>query len=144
MGKLKFFVHALLVATSPALFVYPQTPSAQQTTPEILKGTFSYDDVLHLLDEIESGAIQNREEQELDQINQFLSHLAREGKLPTDNDEELENDIAQLLHVSDSPYEYALSIGPDGELHAYFTPGGEVRLCGGWISKKWKQTKEFC
>ncbi len=95
MGKLKIFVHALLVATSPALFVYPQTPSAQQTTPEILKGTFSYDDVLHLLDEIESGAIQNREEQELDQINQFLSHLAREGKLPTDNDEELENDPSQ-------------------------------------------------
>jgi len=143
MGMFKFFVHTLLLATSPALFVYPQTPSVQQTAPETFT-SFSYDDVLHLLDEIESGALEERcDEQELDRINQFIAHLATQGKLPTDNDEELETDIAQVLHVNSS-YEYVLSIGPDGQLHAYFTPSGEVRLCGGWISKKWKQTKEFC
>lgn len=144
MGNFKFFVHTLLIASSPALFVYPQSPSAEQSAPKTFDYAFSYDDVLLLLDEIESGAIEKRcDEQELERINQFIAHLASEGKLPTDSDEELEHDIAQLLHVSNSPYEYALAIGPDGELHAYFTPSGEVILCG-WVSKKWKQTKEFC
>lgn len=112
--------------------------------PDALDYGFSYDDVLRLLDEIESGAIEKRcDEQELERINPFIAHLATEGKLPTDSDEGLKHDIAQLLHVSNSPYEYALSIGPNGELHAYFAPSGEVILCG-WISKKWKETKEFC
>jgi tetratricopeptide (TPR) repeat protein len=144
MGRFKFFVHTLFIATSPTLFVYPQSPSVQQIMPETFDCGFSYDDVLHLLDEISNGALEKCcNEQELDRINQFIAHLAIEGKLPTDSEEELENDIAQLLHVFNNSYEYALSIGPDGEMYAYFTPSGEVILCG-WISKKWKETKEFC
>ena len=110
MRTFKFLVHTLLIATSPTLLADPQPLLCEQLAPETLNCAFSYDDVLHLLGEIENDRLQERcNEQELDRINQFLAHLATEGKLPTDSVEELESDIAQLLHISNSPYEYALS-----------------------------------
>jgi tetratricopeptide (TPR) repeat protein len=143
MGKFKTFVHALLIITSPSILLHPQSTFVQDVPPQTEDCLLSYDAIIHLLEELESGELEQRYcEDELNHLNEFLAHLAKEGKLPNEGDD-LENDIALLLNVSSSPYEYSLCISKDNHLQALFTASGQVILCGGWLSKKWKQTKHF-
>lgn len=64
----------------------------------------SYDDVLELLDEIESGAIVECSPEGMERINQFLTAAAQQGILPQEegkNRTDLKNDVRTLLKALD-------------------------------------------
>ena len=103
MRKCHTLVHTLLLVTSPALFAHPQyeQPIVQQVhSQEISYGdfTFTYDEILRLLDDIESGKIEQYSEEQLDRINQFIVFLAERGTLPGEYAANvgLHNDIVAL------------------------------------------------
>ncbi len=79
-------------------------------------------------------------EQELDlttlyRINYFISVLAKNGLLPCDDGEILNQDIQELL-CGDSSYNPLFwSIGNSSQR--------EIVLCKSWIHKAWKKTKHF-
>ncbi len=160
MRKLKFFTYCTLLVTTPALFAYPQhsLPRAtasvvnyepQQNTQEWTRPT-TYDEIMIMLDELESGEFKKKySPTQLEQVNEYLAILAKEGILPNEFDEEmvLEEDIEDLLNGEDSFFEYAYSFGISGQymiIPAVFNDYGhyDVIRCG-WISKNWKKTKKF-
>lgn len=120
MRKLRNFISLMLLATTPTMLVHPQ-----HTAPQIIHQVqsvnyeeqieakdyiLSYDDMLRLLDEIESGELENRcTPEEFEKIKHFIAFLAKEGVLP-DNSEEslsLDDDIEDLLNGEDNIYEDA-------------------------------------
>lgn len=160
MLSMKTFTSAVLLITTPSLLVYPQNslPTAlriEKVSPEVSDQSqqsetlLTYDGIMHLLDELESGELEKRcSDEDLDRINQFLALLAKEGVLPGDfsNELALEADIHELLEVEDDLYEYAFSIGRDDEyiiVPAIFNDHGDVILCKSWAKKQWKKTKKF-
>ncbi len=98
MSKLKVFTASLLLATTPTMLVYPQyTPitfqvqrvsnEEQRTEKDYI---LSYDDMLRLLDEIESGELENKcTPEELEKVKHFVAFLAKEGVLPNNSEESL-------------------------------------------------------
>jgi len=113
--------------------------------------TLSYDDMLRLLDEIESGELEKKcTPEELERVKHFVAFLAKEGALP-DNSEEslsLDEDIEDLLNGEDSIYEDAVSFVTPGEYQYMIIPAvlnghGEVILCKSWVKKQWKHVKKF-
>lgn len=107
---------------------------------------FSYDDVLHLIKEIEEGDLEERcTLEQLEKINQFLVRLARAGLLPDVSKEELEQDIEELLV---NPSADSFSLAPCIAYNYAMVPAvcfsyGEVVLCKSWCKKAWKHTKKF-
>jgi tetratricopeptide (TPR) repeat protein len=159
MSKLKVFTASVLLATTPSILVYPQyTP----ITVQIQRGSdqeqrsekdyiLSYDDMLRLLDEIESGELENKcTPEELERVKHFVAFLAKEGVLP-DNSEEslsLDDDIEKLLNGVDNIYEDAVSFVTPGEYQYMIVPAvlnghGEIVLCKSWLKKRWEDVKEF-
>jgi len=135
MKKLRIFIHALLLATTPTLFAYPleTLPKivVQNEQQKIHPSAFSYDEVLALLNELESGEAENKyNSEDLERINQFVSLLAEEGMIM--DDITLHQDVAFLLNEEGPSWSYA-----------YFFGDAEFVLCGGFISSKWHQTKKF-
>ncbi len=156
MRYLKFFTCLLLLITFPTTLIYPQNHivsmrNMEHPISQTIKTNklLSYDDVINLLDEIESGELEEKYTQEdLERIDDFLILLAREGVLQTDYDNmlALENDIEDLLHGENCFYDYAFSTEAT-ENYMIFPADlddlGEIVLCKSWLQKKWKQTKKF-
>ncbi|VHO02398.1 hypothetical protein [Candidatus Rhabdochlamydia sp. T3358] len=150
MHKLKAFIYSLLLVTTPSLFVYPQ--DARQITPQKLnleekstESILSYDEIMYLLDELESGELEKRSTSEdLEKINHFLALLAKEGILPDESGEDLSDDVEELLHA-DNPYKYVFSLDASSYMvvPAIANEYGEMTLCKSWLGKKWKKTKKF-
>ena len=146
MHKLKAFIYSLLLVTTPFSFVYPQDNLPQivlqkQHTESIL----SYDEIIHLLDELESGELEKRSTSEdLEKINHFLAFLAKEGILPDESEEDLSDDVEELLSA-DNPYKYVFSLDASSYMvvPAIANEYGEMILCKSWLGKKWKKTKKF-
>lgn len=151
MKKLHTLIHSLLLVTTPALFAHPydmQEPTVS-IQEETISPTLSYDRVLKLLEQIESGEIEkNSTPEELEKIQHFIAHLAKEGALP-DNSEEslsLDDDIQELLYGEDESFEYIFALGSSGAYMvapAVFYGGTDVVLCKGWVAKRWKHVKKF-
>ncbi|HEY5235396.1 MAG TPA: hypothetical protein VIJ14_04385, partial [Rhabdochlamydiaceae bacterium] len=127
MKHYKYFTQAVLLFTIPSTAAYPQadvpavTFHSQPAEPNIVSKLtlnghdYSYDDVLTLLDQIESGALEKIcSDEDLDRINEFLASLAQEGMFSDDHNDnyELACDIQDLLQPGDS-YEYAFAYGND-------------------------------
>ena len=110
----------------------------------------SYDEIMHLLDDLESGELEKRcNANDLDKINQYLAFLAQEGVLPDDSEESLslEDDIEELLNGEENSYQYAVYHGGPGDFmiaSAFVYQDGDVVLCKSWVQKQWKNTKKFC
>ncbi len=141
------------------MLVYPQhTPitvqiqrvndQEQRTEKDYI---LSYDDMLRLLDEIESGELENKcTPEELERVKHFVAFLAKEGVLP-DNSEEslsLNDDIEKLLNGVDNIYEDAVSFVTPGEYQYMIVPAvlnghGEIVLCKSWLTKRWEDVKKF-
>ncbi len=147
-----FFVNSVLLFTVPTLALYPQVIPlqhnyVQQQTES--NHVLSYDEVMHLLEKLESGELEKKcTYEDLERINHFIVLLAREGVLSDDSEENLslEDDIEELLNLDDNQYKYAFFLGTPGEymvVPAVFNQDWEVVLCKTWIEKKWKQTKKF-
>ncbi|MEK7339455.1 MAG: hypothetical protein AABZ92_01930, partial [Verrucomicrobiota bacterium] len=148
MHKLKAFIYSLLLVTTPFSFVYPQNAPLQITQKVNKKHTesiLSYDEIIHLLDELESGELEKRSTSEdLEKTNHFLALLAKEGLLPDESEEDLSDDVEELLHT-DNPYKYAFSLDASSYMivPTIASEYGEMVLCKSWLGKKWKKTKKF-
>lgn len=161
MRKLKIFISSVLLATTPTMLVYPQ-PTSPQVTIQMLKVNYeeqrtekdyilSYDDMLRLLDEIESGDLENKcTPEELEKVKHFVAFLAKEGVLPDDSEESLslDHDIEDLLNGNDHIYEDAVSFVTPGEYQYMIVPAilnghGEIILCKSWAKKQWKHVRKF-
>jgi tetratricopeptide (TPR) repeat protein len=161
MHKLKAFTTSVILATTPITLVYPQaispyTPFQMQRVSDNEKRTekdyiLSYDDMLRLLDEIESGELENRcTSEELERLKHFVAFLAKEGVLPDGSEESmsLDGDIEDLLDGEDNIYKDAVSFAAPGEYQYLIIPAllnghGEIVLCKGWLRKQWDHVKKF-
>ena len=119
-----------------------QTPFQNDQPP-------SYDDVLQLIDDLETGELEKRCCQgDLEKINHFFANLARQGILPNEVEEEfvLENDIYELLHGDDNSNEYSFAFDTSNDfviVPAIVSGPSEIILCKSWIKKKWEHVKKF-
>jgi len=149
MFKLKLFSYLCLIAFFPSLFAHPHLnfPGVQVQNIHTESKTFlTYDNIINLLDELESGELEKKcSVADLEQVNQFLALLAKEGVLPGEAD--LEDDVKELLEGEENPFEYHFLNGSNDylTLPAVFNGSehGDVYLCKSWLKKKWKQTKKF-
>jgi hypothetical protein len=96
----------------------------------------TYDEILSLLDELESGELEKRcSFAEWEKINQFLFTLANEGLL------------AQGVEVDTAEYEQIYALANDQSYiisHAvYYGDGGMFYSKASW-SSGWQNTKDFC
>ncbi len=161
MRKLKILTASVLLTTTPSMLVHPQdalpreSAQVRQVNYEEKNGehdySLSYDDMLHLIDEIESGVYENKcAPGDLEKIKHFVAFLAKEGELP-DNSEEslsLDNDIEDLLNGKDNAYEDTFSFATLDNYQYVIVPAvldghGEIVLCKSWLKKQWDHVKKF-
>lgn len=71
--------------------------NTQSSSENCINLPFTYDDIIDLLDHIENEDIGDCSEEEFEEIVHFLIFLSRQGVLSTDESEELEKDIQELL-----------------------------------------------
>lgn len=161
MHKLNIFATSVLLATTPSMLAYPHDPlpratfQVQKVYSEKNRAEsdyiWSYDNILQLLDEIESGELEKKcSLEELARVKHFLVFLAKEGALD-DNSEEslsLEDDIENLLNGEDPLYEDIITFVHPDEYHYMIVPAvlnghGEVTLCKSWVRKQWKHVRKF-
>lgn len=155
MRFLSCFVHLLLLFTFPTVHLYSHT-SYSKVDVDILSHqdhlTFDdlprFDALLQLIDDIENGNLEQSRSKSinLEEIENIVIQLAREGMLPGEAKEnaELENDIQSLLEGSfchncwffSSRESYVIA-------PAIFYGQGELLLCRGWWQKKWEGLKKF-
>lgn len=136
---MRFFnllVHAVLLFTTPTLLLYPHTEFQFEETCHENTPFFSYDEVLNLIDDLESGKLEkNCSFEELEKTTHLLANLARKGIISNELEESLilEEDIQELL---DEEYYSSTPM---------FVYGGKVLLCGHrhWFEKQLKQAKKF-
>lgn len=153
MNFLKTFTHTVLLVTTPSIALHPQNNLPQEmhakTEEAGISHFLSYDEIINLLDDLESGELEKRSTPEdLEKVNHFLALLATEGALPGDLDDDyiLEEDVEQLLNGEENIYQYAFSLGSNSEymiVPAVFNSHGEIVLCKSWLKKKWEKTKKF-
>lgn len=158
----KILVNSILLLTMTSVALYPQGHIPQITfqtqkvnfeEKQIAKDYMpSYDEILRLLDELESGELENKcsSEQQLENLTHFVALLAKEGVLPDNSPESLslDDDIEELLNGEDNLYEDALSFVSPGEYRYMIIPAvlygnGEAVLCKSWVKKQWKHVKKF-
>ncbi len=97
----KLFVNSVLLLTMPSVALYPQSHTPQITfqvqkvnleEKQIAKDYMpSYDEILRLLDELESGELEKKctSEQQIENLTHFVALLAKEGVLPDNSPERL-------------------------------------------------------
>ncbi len=127
------------------MIVYPQVGIAKVCIYKHAASTkhnasFSYEEVVKLLDEIEEGILEQRcDSNELDQITHLLTNLAIEGMLPGNFEEAfaLEQDTEEILYLGEDLYQYASWQSAISYDH------GEILLCKTWWHKKWDQLKKY-
>ncbi|MBF5059856.1 tetratricopeptide repeat protein [Candidatus Neptunochlamydia vexilliferae] len=157
MSKLKALSRCAFLMVIPTLFGTPYN-YAQKISVESKEETYqkqshslTYDEILTLIDQIESGELEEGcSLQNLEKIDRFMALLAMEGVLPDGSIDvcELEEDIEDLLGDQENPFTYAFYTGNVGEytvLPALLRGSSqyEMILCKGWLGKKWKKTKKF-
>ncbi|MFZ4773038.1 MAG: hypothetical protein ACOYK9_03505 [Chlamydiia bacterium] len=139
--------HLLLFFTaSSALLIADPSPPTEHSLPVVqdkgeqgLPSTFlglSYDEILGLLKELEIGELEKKcTSRDLDKLNHFLTFLAREGVIPQEVEEnrELEIDIEELLHGTQTSFELAFSY--------YKGNGGSENDM--WLKDQWMNAKNF-
>lgn len=160
MRKLKLLLHCYLLIATTTLLALPNnsfyciTLNSGDLRSQAVIATdiqsLTYDQIIHLLQEIEEGDLENKcSPEQLEQINQFLALLAVEGILPNDDEEEasITEDVQELLEHRENPLQQAFLSGEYEQ--GTFIPTilnidsyGTVIPCG-WIKKSWKSTKAF-
>lgn len=160
MRKLKLLLHCYLLLATTTLLALPNNSfycvnlkpadlCSQAAIPTDIQ-SITYDQIIHLLQEIEERDLENKcSPEQLEQINQFLALLAIEGILPNDDEEEasITEDVQELLEYRENPLQQAFLSGKYEQ--GAFVPTilninqhGVVIPCG-WIKKSWKSTKAF-
>jgi hypothetical protein len=150
---LKSFINLILLFTVPSIALYPDNPfpvttieSYEQVKDLITSHIFSYDDILNFITAIEEGELENNcNAEDLEKIQLFLINLATQGILPNEDPSILANDIQELLQENDES-EISFYLNETGSY--FFLPTiayshGDIILCKSWLSKKWKQVRNF-
>ncbi len=156
MSKFKIVIHLILLATTPSFLAYPQDNlghadfHVQMVHSRLKKNVrksiryhlVSYDEILDLLEEIESGKKEYREK-DLRRINRFLSYLAKEGVLSNFDDAlALSKDIEDLLDDDIDDHEYVFATSDEYSIiPAVNHDQTEIFLCKNRLSKKWEKQK---
>lgn len=161
MRKLRIFTSSMLLVTTPSMLVYPHDTLMRATLQvqrvndeeEVTERDYMpcYDDILRLLEEIESGELEKKcGPEELEKIKHFVAFLAKEGALPDDSEDSLslDEDIEELLNGDDNGYEDGISFVTPGEYRYLIVPNVvqgqyEVVLCKSWVQKQCKHVKKF-
>lgn len=159
MRVVKIFIHVLLLITMPTFLVFPHDirPNAafsSDTDDQELnknKSEFSYDQILELLEKIESGDLEKEcSLEEFEKTKQFIVLLAKQGVLPDDSEDSLslEDDVEELLSGDGYLYQKAFSFINPRDCRYMISPAvmnscGEVILCKSWIKKQCKHIKKF-
>jgi len=145
MRLLKLCIYLLLLVTTPTLLALPSYTSA--SISKKLNKNFkkekryplaTYDEILILLDEIESGKAEKKyNSKDRKRIDRYLVYLACEGIVPGHTETiSLETDIAQLLDNKDSFSDLGHGICRASPIH-------ENLAAKSWFSSGWKKTKSF-
>jgi|GEM_PF-1126018 len=146
MRLLKLCIYLLLLVTTPTLLAVPT--HAVASTSKFPSGKLNknfkkekryqsatYDEILVLLDEIESGKAEKKySSKDLKRINKYLAYLAEKGMTPgVTETTTLRSDIACLLnnHKSLSHYDTC------------FIENLDIIAAKSWFSSGWKNTKNF-
>lgn len=145
-------MQSALLVTTPTLMAYPanefpkivdnQVNHQPIQIPDLR--TLSYDEVVDLLSKIESDSFDERySEDELDQINQFISLLAMDGATE-DEKPEMEHAVASLFRKDDIQYAvFNPSVGYTIKPAIYIEGAQDFVLCKSWFKKQWDQTRSF-
>ncbi len=152
MLKCRFFSSLILFLLLPSLLIYPlgnPKTSIAELGAKKEYTSLTYDSILQLLEEIETGALKNKcSLDQLWKINRFIALLAYEGMRSNDASAEiaLNQDILYLLY-DESPFYYASSTDLSRDFYfartlSHDTLRENIQQCG-WVSKKWKSTKKF-
>ncbi len=153
MRWFRVFIHLILLTTTPALLAHSsQLTLHMKVHSKKLHHNFkregsyhliSYDEVLDLLDEIESGKAEKKyRKKDLKRIDRFLIYLAKEGSLTHSDTLALEKDIADLLKDEDNDMEYA-SVFESQDRYFIISPEADLVLWGYWFKKKGNKAKKF-
>ena len=142
-------VLASLVITTPSLVAYPNVEIpvfSIQTSFEMPDlRNLSYDEVMDLLELIESDSFEERcSIDQLDQVNRLISFLAMEGS--TENEKsDVGMSIASLFKEDYFPYAYWMDSNVQYATQpAIFRDGSQnIIHCKSWVKKQWHQTKKF-
>jgi len=146
MKKIRELICALLLITTPTLLAQGARIQAcsNQTGKHLPKNAkkkeryhlLTYDDILYILNEIETGEIEKYREKDILRVNEFLVYLVKEGALPnSSNQVAMQQDINCLL--GESSYEFAFIPPIASEAEGCYQQVG-------LFSKPWKKTKAFC
>lgn len=160
MKKFKAINNFVTIITIISFIIYPKYGLLQASSIEdnntkrieINKNSLSltYDKILNLIDEIESGKIERKcSIIDIQKINYFITFLANKGVLENNFEEEneLEKDIDELLHDQENIFEDISYLENSEEYKIVPTVFNvhdqyDIIYCGK-ISKQWKKTKKF-
>ncbi|MGL4348838.1 MAG: tetratricopeptide repeat protein [Chlamydiales bacterium] len=144
-------VIAVPLCISTQSVIYPQIPiqKSLSTTNTKQYHAISYDNMLDLLQKLEE---EDFEEQcspaDLERIHQFLIHLAKQGLLEQNSEEELALafDIQELLGNSSEFHNCASDLYQNmtcAFMPDLFYEQGNIVLCKGWLRKQCGHIKKF-
>lgn len=147
----------LFTVPSTALHAYPFTrPSIQhERSPSLypsLDAIPSYDNIIELLHDLESGELEKRCQsyEDVQKLAHFLIDLARKGVLPNETAEamQLEEDIAALEAVLRGEFDgFAYSFADESldqlVIPAIFYGDAEFIQCRNWFKKQFHNLKDF-
>ena len=121
MRHIQSIVCVLLLILMPTTPVFSRVSYKSLSQPQMKDlHLMSFDEILNLLDEIETGELEKKcSFEDLERISGFLALLAKEGA--ESKESILYENIAILTHI----------------------PDFEIVLCGDWWSSSWKNTKAF-
>lgn len=142
-------VLASLVVTTSTLNAYSNNDipafSMQQVSEIPDPRNLSYDEIINLLELIESDSFEERcSVGELDQANRLLSLLAMEGATK-DEKIDVEMSVASLFKTDDCQYAYWTGSGTQYAIQPAIFRGDHqnIILCKSWFKKQWDQTRSF-
>ncbi|MCK4934608.1 MAG: hypothetical protein KAR79_03385, partial [Simkaniaceae bacterium] len=150
MNKLRAIIHLIMLAITPSLLAFPQNHLQHISIVNFESWTppTTYDEILLMLDELESGEFEKKySSAQLEQVNEYLITLAREGILPGEFEEEitLEEDIYELMNENNSTFQFDYFTSDEYMLIPATYNGYsnyDIVYCGSF-SKSWKKTKKF-
>jgi len=155
--NLKHLLYLILLITNSTLFallenklpqiVFQDENSNYLIGPKEWSFPTTYDEILELLDDLESGEAEKKYSlSQLDRINNYLITLCKEGLLPNEVEEDaLNEDVYDLVYGENSVYQLrfsekweskAIPLVLTDNLDCHFLPCGK-------ISHAWKKTKKF-
>lgn len=156
MRIVQAFINIVLLITTPLLLLLPHDSlsalhidSRFPPKPKIphIKSLLTYDDVIALLDDLESGKLEkNCSEWQRRDIDQLLIRMASEGTLPGDMQGylTLQEDITNLLSEESFYYDYACNDDEEANIvPAIFKGKSEFTLCKSKKKSNWHKTKSF-